>query len=559
MMFVLDPKDTRVILIGASMFEDQKLPSLPAIKDNNVKLRALLGDVVGISKDDVHILEDRDYANKITLEISKIVSKGLDIIYYAGHGLPHLKQLYLATKKTESDDPESSGALSAEHLVRIILKKSKAKRIIFIFDCCFSGFARENIDTKGKEVFLLTATSSVETAKSESPENENYTAFTHELLAILEQGIKNVGEILTLQDIFSGLKERLANQNLPVPRITSYGLPNELGICQNQAYQSNEEKGNTIQAESKVPPFKLNKLPLVISSIVTIIIIFVIAFFLFELQRQQSEFQRQQFVVIDLIKNREIHLGDNVLPDTHGYSDNPMHISIYPQPNKDIIFFNKEDSSFFSIERKHARIDDEFLQYYSHIVKNVDFSAYSKISAYDVRNNEVPDDLKKLIENSQSESILQFKFDPTILYTNTDGKGDYYEPKAAIAVIKSFLLKRRFEIAGIKASDVKKIKILVDYFHGGIRKGQPQNFEIYLNGHRFEIPSEKKLLRKRQEVIIEVPVNRLHMDDTNVFVIYVLHWAEERPKYFSENLKRYVGPAHFKDVVIYNVTLKFET
>ena len=33
-MFQLDPKDTRAILIGASIFEDKKLPSLPAIKDN---------------------------------------------------------------------------------------------------------------------------------------------------------------------------------------------------------------------------------------------------------------------------------------------------------------------------------------------------------------------------------------------------------------------------------------------------------------------------------------------------------------------------------------------
>jgi hypothetical protein len=238
MMFLLDPKDTRVILIGASTFEDKNLPPLPAIKDNNVKLRALLGDVVGISKDDVHILEDRDYANQITLEISKIASKGLDIIYYAGHGLPHLKQLYLATKKTESDDPEISGALLAEHLIRIILKKSKAKRIIFIFDCCHSGLARENIDTKSKDVFLLTATSSVETAKSEAPENKNYTAFTHELLVILEQGIESAGKILTLDDIFNCLKKRLEGKKLPKPESSSHkSSPNKLGICKNQAYQ----------------------------------------------------------------------------------------------------------------------------------------------------------------------------------------------------------------------------------------------------------------------------------------------------------------------------------
>jgi hypothetical protein len=237
-MFALNPEDTRVILIGTSEFEDTNLPSLPAIKDNNVKLRALLGDVVGISKDDVHILEDRDYSNQITSEIKNIASKGLDIIYYAGHGLPHAKQLYLATKKTNLNDPESYGALLADDLLQVIINKGKAKRIIFIFDCCFSGFARENIETKGKEVFLLTATSSVETAKSEAPENDNYTAFTHELLVILEHGIKSTGEILTLQDIFSCLKDRLKSKNLPLPRITSYGSPDELGICQNRAYQN---------------------------------------------------------------------------------------------------------------------------------------------------------------------------------------------------------------------------------------------------------------------------------------------------------------------------------
>ena len=244
MMFLLNPEDTRVILIGASEFEDENLSSLPTIKDNNVKLRALLCEVVGISKDNIHILEDREYSDQITSEIRKIPSKGLDIIYYAGHGLPHSKRLYLATRKTKWNDPENSGALLADKLLRIIINKGKAKRIIFIFDCCFSGFAREKIDSFSKEVFLITATSSVETAKSESPENDNYTAFTHELLVILKQGIDGAEEILTLQDIFSCLKERLERKNLPLPRITSYGSPDKLGICKNRTCQLHSAKGS---------------------------------------------------------------------------------------------------------------------------------------------------------------------------------------------------------------------------------------------------------------------------------------------------------------------------
>jgi hypothetical protein len=62
-MFTLNPEDTRVILIGASVFDDETLPSLPAIKDNNVKLRALLHEVVGIGKDDIEFIR-RYYVTK---------------------------------------------------------------------------------------------------------------------------------------------------------------------------------------------------------------------------------------------------------------------------------------------------------------------------------------------------------------------------------------------------------------------------------------------------------------------------------------------------------------
>jgi formylglycine-generating enzyme required for sulfatase activity len=128
---------------------------------------------------------------------------------------------------------------------------------------------------------LLTSTSSTEPAKSESPENDNYTAFTHELLVILEQGIENAGKILTLQDIFSGLKEQLASKNLPLPQISSHGSPNELEICKNQAYQKispeeySEELENTqvLEKPAQVPKKSHSSLQLIFGTTSIILLV----------------------------------------------------------------------------------------------------------------------------------------------------------------------------------------------------------------------------------------------------------------------------------------------
>jgi hypothetical protein len=241
-MTQIDPKNTKAILIGASEFDfaNDNFQNLPNVKNNLVELNRLLIEVVGIEKNHIHPIENKNYYDEIKLEIIDLIPNASDtiILYYAGHGIPNPSDFYLATKKTRRKEPEYSSGIPSKHLVNLVIKKAKAKNIIFIIDCCYSIRATEGIIHRGKQVFFITAASSNQAAKDESPENPDYTAFTHELLVILEQGIENAGKILTLQDIFTGLKARLVNQNLPVPQITSYGSPNELGICKNRAYAS---------------------------------------------------------------------------------------------------------------------------------------------------------------------------------------------------------------------------------------------------------------------------------------------------------------------------------
>jgi hypothetical protein len=209
---------------------------LSGVKTNLSKLNLLLIEVVGIGKESIHPMLDRDNSNAITSEIMDIVPKVSDtiIFYYAGHGVIHQKKFYLATKRTRFNKPQRTGAIESNDLVSLVIEETKAKNIIFIIDCCFSARAKEGVDSKGKQVFFITAAPSTQAAKDESPEDANYTAFTHELLVILKQGIDNAGEFLTLQDIFSCAKEWLERKNFPSPQINAHGSSSEFGICENR-------------------------------------------------------------------------------------------------------------------------------------------------------------------------------------------------------------------------------------------------------------------------------------------------------------------------------------
>ena len=237
----IDPKNTPAILIGASEFDfaNEDFQNLPNVKTNLLRLRHLLIDVVHLDKNKIYLMLDRDNSSKITSEIIKILPNASDtiIVYYAGHGVIHQKKLYLATKKTRFNKPQRTGAIESNDLVSLVIEETKAKNLIFIIDSCFSARAKEGVDSKGKQVFFITAAPSTQAAKDESPENANYTAFTHELLLILKQGIENAGDILTFQNIANHLIKQLKDKGLPEPQLSTHGSPDELGICKNQAYQ----------------------------------------------------------------------------------------------------------------------------------------------------------------------------------------------------------------------------------------------------------------------------------------------------------------------------------
>ena len=271
------PEKTQAILIGASKFDfgkDDGFQDLPSVNTNLSKLNLLLIEVVCIDKKNIHLLSDRDNSNTITSEITDIVSKVLDtvIVYYAGHGIRKEQKHYLATKITKFKEPESTGALESNYLVNLVIKKTKAKNIIFIIDCCFSSMAKEGVNSQDKNVFFITATASTQTAKDESEIDKSYTAFTCELLKILENGIDGAGKFLTVQDISNHLEKQLADKKLPEPKISSHGSPDKLEICKNRAYKTDASGTKKNETKSK----KLNYVLYFFIGIILIVILNVV-------------------------------------------------------------------------------------------------------------------------------------------------------------------------------------------------------------------------------------------------------------------------------------------
>ncbi|MDM8568186.1 caspase family protein [Thiotrichales bacterium HSG1] len=239
-MELIDPKNTQVILIGASKFDatNDNLPDLPNVKNNLIELHKSLNEFVGIDADNIHPILDKDDFDTIIEETIDIFSDASDtiIVYYAGHGIPKSNSFYLATKRTTVLKKQCTRAIESSKLVDLVIQETRAKNIIFIIDCCFSARLKEKVDSKGKKnVFFIVAASSNKPAKDTSPENKDCTAFTHELLEIFRKGIDNVGEFLTFQDITNQLIKQLKAKNLPVPQLSSHGQPDILGVCKNNA------------------------------------------------------------------------------------------------------------------------------------------------------------------------------------------------------------------------------------------------------------------------------------------------------------------------------------
>ena len=248
---------SRVLLAGTARYPEMfPLGNVPAVAASLMDLAAVLRDQADVKAGNLgKPLIDPSGPLELGKELDRVASEASDtlLVYYAGHGLIGPDQeLYLATSATDSlMDGLDFKALSYRVLLRS-LRKSRAKTVVVVLDCCFSdrGWPPARLPTDAvfertlvHGGFLLTSAARDELALA--PAGERHTRFTGALIRLLRDGDPAGPRGLTLEHAYQFLSRELP-AGTPRPHRHSTDGAGELVLAPNPAYRSRlaEESGD---------------------------------------------------------------------------------------------------------------------------------------------------------------------------------------------------------------------------------------------------------------------------------------------------------------------------
>lgn len=262
-----DPERSYAILIGTSTYRAQELEDLPTVDNNILALaRTLTHPSLGsLASDHCIVLQNPLELRSVYRRLRRYAALAEDtlVVYFAGHGRIGLRnELYLAL--TDTDTAELPVSALPLELLRDALAESPAANRVLILDCCFSGRAIpdlsgtddaivDQVDIEG--TYTLTATSA--NAVALAPVGAEYTAFTGELLGILEDGITGGPELLTFGTLFPRLLQTMTARRLPAPKQRGIGTADRLALTRNPAYvqpqATSQAKGLRRKTTTRLP------------------------------------------------------------------------------------------------------------------------------------------------------------------------------------------------------------------------------------------------------------------------------------------------------------------
>ncbi|MFB9696416.1 caspase domain-containing protein [Amorphoplanes digitatis] len=262
-----DVERSRAVLIGASAYKE--LTDLPAVRQNLSRLRELLTDpsVWGLPEEHCVIVADEDSPLKVLDAVQAAAEAATDtlLVYYAGHGLLD-QSMDLLLALPDSDARRMYMSIRYTDIRRELRRAVQCSSKVVILDCCFSGSAMRDGMGRMAEIadqaavegsWLVTA--SAEHAPALSPPGEPYTAFTGELIKLLDRGVKDGPEFLDVDTLYLRIYQELKARDRPEPqqRIGNKGA--QIVIARNRwtAQQGEPEASGT----SYLPPELLRDIP----------------------------------------------------------------------------------------------------------------------------------------------------------------------------------------------------------------------------------------------------------------------------------------------------------
>ncbi|MET9679455.1 caspase, EACC1-associated type [Streptomyces coeruleorubidus] len=233
------PDHSNAILIGSSDYRE--LPDLLPVRRGLDDLAALLMDpsVGTFTRPRTVVLADPESPAEVLDAVEDAARSAEDtlLLYFAGHSLlePGTGELRLAVTSTRAAAPHT--AVSYRD-IRYLLRTSPARHKLVVLDCCYAGRAmsspfRDIGETSIQGTVVLAA--SAAGASAMAPAGERHTAFTGELIRVLEGGLAPDRKLISMESLYEELDQRLRTQNLPRPQLVtrnSWGV----AIARNRAY-----------------------------------------------------------------------------------------------------------------------------------------------------------------------------------------------------------------------------------------------------------------------------------------------------------------------------------
>ncbi|MWK33032.1 hypothetical protein GEV43_02515 [Actinomadura sp. J1-007] len=241
-----EPSNSLALLIGASRYQDERIPPVPAALNSLNGIEAMLIDprLGGWPRDRVIKIADPENPGELLKRMHRLTDAldGVLLLYYAGHGFITSKgELALGVGAVDFDYPGATGVEYPK--VRDVLIECGARVKIVILDCCYSGRATHALTadvvsgTETQGVYTLAAADGPARVADLPRQVHTTTAFTGELLSLISEGLPDGEPWLTPEALFGPLKSRLRQKGLPGPRQIARDTAGHFGLARNVAYR----------------------------------------------------------------------------------------------------------------------------------------------------------------------------------------------------------------------------------------------------------------------------------------------------------------------------------
>ncbi|GIF23566.1 Mg-chelatase subunit ChlD [Actinoplanes tereljensis] len=260
-----------VLLCGTGTHKrGSRLANIPSVKTTLTDLAEVLTERCGARKPTVLI--DPKNLSELGAAITTATHRADEvlIVYYVGHGMVDAEgTLHLAAAESDPRQESIGHTTLSYATVRRYVRESPAALKIVILDCCYSGIAVGNLGSADdieqrtgiKGAYVLTSAGD---EASIAPPGARHTAFSGELIKLLESGDPAGGPEITLDSMYAYLDRVLSAAGYPQPRRRVIGVADQFVLADNPAYHG---EGEPPRRATLRPPRRRIRVPIVLSTV----------------------------------------------------------------------------------------------------------------------------------------------------------------------------------------------------------------------------------------------------------------------------------------------------